>query len=52
MILRSIFHPPQTLEEAVHEFDLDILAIQHFRYLRERPPMLKAGSLHLAWEYA
>ncbi|KAG2077534.1 hypothetical protein BDR04DRAFT_1088600 [Suillus decipiens] len=50
-----ICQPPQTPEEAAHQFDLDItciLAIQHFCYLRERPPMLKAGSLHLAWEYA
>jgi hypothetical protein len=55
MILRSIFQPPQTPEEAACEFDLDItciLAIRHFRYLRERLPMPKAGLLHLAWEYA
>jgi hypothetical protein len=55
MILRSILQPTQTPEEAAKEFDLDItciLAIRHFRYLRERPPMLKAGSLQLAWEYA
>lgn len=53
--MRSIFQPPKTPEEAASEFDLDmmcILAIQHFRYLGERPPMVKAGSLHLAWEYA
>ncbi|KIK34678.1 hypothetical protein CY34DRAFT_97519, partial [Suillus luteus UH-Slu-Lm8-n1] len=51
----SILQPTQTPEEAAKEFDLDItciLAIRHFRYLRERPPMLKAGSLQLAWEYA
>ncbi|KAF9237946.1 hypothetical protein BU15DRAFT_75557 [Melanogaster broomeanus] len=55
MILRAISHPPQTLDDLAQDLNLDIsclLAIQQTRYLQGCPPVLKSGSLHLAWEYA
>ncbi|KAH7918099.1 hypothetical protein BV22DRAFT_997097, partial [Leucogyrophana mollusca] len=55
MIIRALFQPAKDLEDVARELDLDInciLAIQQARYLHARPPVRKAGSLHLAWEYA
>ena len=35
------------------EIDLKIIeGIKKTRYLQSRPPVIKAGNLHLAWEYA
>jgi hypothetical protein len=55
MVLRTIFHPEVALEEAALQLHCDIssiLAIRQTRYLQGRSPVAKAGSLHLAWEYA
>lgn len=55
MALRSIIEPPEDLEEAVKQLDLDIRtleAIKKTRYLRGRPSIPKAGSLHLVWNHA
>ncbi|KIK71813.1 hypothetical protein PAXRUDRAFT_92273, partial [Paxillus rubicundulus Ve08.2h10] len=55
IILRAVSHPPETLEDLRQELNLDIgciLAVCQTRYLQGQPPVLKSGSLHLAWEYA
>jgi hypothetical protein len=55
MVLRTIFLRARDLEQACRELKLDItilLLIQQTRYLRNRSPVLKAGHLHLAWNYA
>ncbi|KAG2068051.1 hypothetical protein BDR04DRAFT_1210213, partial [Suillus decipiens] len=55
MVLRTLFQPEVTLEEAAAQLHCDlscILAIQQTRYLQERSPVAKAGTLHIAWEYA
>jgi hypothetical protein len=55
MVLRTLFQPEVTLEEAAAELHCDlscILAIQQTHYLQECSPVAKASTLHLAWEYA
>lgn len=55
MIIQALFRPAQTLEDLSQQLTTDInciLAIQQARYLNSRPPVLKSGSLHLAWEWA
>lgn len=52
---RSVMFPAKTLDKLVRELALDmetIKVIVQTRYLNGRPPVLKAGNLHLAWEYA
>jgi hypothetical protein len=55
MVLHAVSHPPETLEDLAQQLNIDtscILAIRQTRYLQGRSPVLKSGSLHLAWEYA
>jgi hypothetical protein len=55
MILPALLQPAQTPEELTQELNMDtncILAIQQARYLYFRPPVLKSGNLHLAWEWS
>ena len=55
MISRTLFTPFRDLEEACHQFGVDIntiIAIEQTRYLNGRHPVPKAGNLHLAWQYA
>ena len=55
MSLRNIIEPPEDLEEAVNQLDLDIKtldAIKNTHYLRGRPSIPKASSLHLIWSHA
>ncbi|KAG2335476.1 hypothetical protein BDR05DRAFT_898434 [Suillus weaverae] len=56
IVLRILFHPAETVEEAAQQLHCDIsciLAIRQTRYLQGRSPIAaKASSLHLAWEYA
>ena len=55
MVLHAVSHPPETLEDLAQQLNIDtscILAICQTRYLQGRSPVLKSGSLHLAWEYA
>ncbi|KIK91882.1 hypothetical protein PAXRUDRAFT_148483 [Paxillus rubicundulus Ve08.2h10] len=55
MILWAVSHPLEPLEDLAQELNLDIgciLAIHQTQYLQGQPPVLKSGSLHLAWEYA
>ncbi|KAF9234514.1 hypothetical protein BU15DRAFT_89949 [Melanogaster broomeanus] len=48
MIMRTIFEPAQDLEELSQQLDLDISSI----LVIQQSPVLKSGSLHLAWQYA
>ena len=55
MVLQAISHPPEALEDLAQQLNIDIsciLAIRQTRYLQGRSPVLKSGTLHLAWEYA
>jgi hypothetical protein len=55
MVTRHIFLPPRSLDQHVHNLQLDIsvlLTLIQTRYLNGCPRVLKAGNLHLAWEYA
>jgi hypothetical protein len=55
MISHTLFTPFRDLEEACHQFGVDIntiIAIEQTRYLNGRHPVPKAGNLHLAWQYA
>jgi hypothetical protein len=55
MMARHLCLPPKSLEEHVRTLQLDItilLFLIQTRYLRDRSRVLKAGNLHLAWEYA
>jgi hypothetical protein len=55
MISRTLFTPFRDLEEACHQFGVDIntiIAIEETRYLNGRHPVPRAGNLHLAWQYA
>jgi len=51
----KLSHPPEALENLAQQLNIDInciLAICQTRYLQGRSPVLKSGTLHLAWEYA
>ena len=55
MVLQAISHPPEALEDLAQQLNIDIsciLAIHQTQYLQGCSPVLKAGTLHLAWEYA
>ncbi|KAG0705858.1 hypothetical protein DFH29DRAFT_988390 [Suillus ampliporus] len=55
MAFRALFQPARTPEDLAQELNMDvncIIALQQTRYLRSRPPVLKSGNLHLAWEWA
>jgi hypothetical protein len=55
MISCTLFTPFRDLEEACHQFGVDIntiIAIEQTCYLNGCHPVPKAGNLHLAWQYA
>jgi hypothetical protein len=55
MVLCTLLQPEVTPKEAAAQLHCDlscILAIQQTCYLQERSPVAKAGTLHIAWEYA
>jgi hypothetical protein len=55
MITHTSFTLFCDLEEACQQFDIDIntiITIEQTRYLNRHHPIPKAGSLHLAWQYA
>ena len=55
MSLRNIIEPPEDLEEAVNQLDLDIKtldAIKNTCNLHGQPSIPKASSLHLIWSHA
>lgn len=55
MLMQNLFSSSRKLEDmcCCLNVDLDIIRmIQKTCYFKERPHVLKAGNLHLAWEYA
>jgi hypothetical protein len=55
IVTRHIFLLPCSLDQHVHNLQLDIsilLTVIQTHYLNGQPHILKAGNLHLAWEYA
>jgi len=58
MVLRDSIRPPEATPDIYAlakqlEIDLKIIeGIKKTRYLQSRPPVIKAGNLHLAWVYA
>ena len=55
MISCTLFTPFHDLEEACHQFGVDIntiIAIEETCYLNGQHPDPRAGNLHLAWQYA
>jgi hypothetical protein len=55
MISHTLFTPFCDLEEACHQFGIDIntiIMIEETCYLNGQHPVPRAGNLHLAWQYA